>query len=83
LFEEGFIMSVTFPFSTTGELAEELGVQGWRIARLFELGLLPEPPRCGGRRVIPEEMVPDIVALLEKKGVAPKGKERVSDALDS
>jgi hypothetical protein len=53
---------------STGLLGDELGVQGWRIARLFETGLVPEPPRVAGRRLIPESMVPEIVRALEEKG---------------
>ena len=40
------ILTKTPPCITTGELGETLGVQSWRIARLFELGALPEA-RCG------------------------------------
>lgn len=57
--------------SSTGLLGDELGVQGWRIARLFELGLVPEPPRLAGRRLIPETMVPEIVRALKEKGWLP------------
>ena len=51
---------------STGLLGDELGVQGWRIARLFEQGLVPEPPRVAGRRLIPESMVPQIIRALKK-----------------
>jgi hypothetical protein len=51
-----------------GDVGDGLQVQCWRIARLFELGLLPEPPRVGGRRLIPVTMIPDIVALLRDRG---------------
>jgi hypothetical protein len=54
--------------TSIGELAEALGVQSWRIARLFELGLVPEPPRVSGRRAIPGEMVPAIIAALRDRG---------------
>jgi hypothetical protein len=51
-----------------GDLGDLLNVQCWRIARLFELGVLSEPPRIGGRRLIPESMIPTIVAKLRERG---------------
>jgi DNA-binding MarR family transcriptional regulator len=53
---------------STGELGDELGVQAWRINRLFALGLVEEPDRVAGRRMIPRSMVPRIVAALEERG---------------
>jgi hypothetical protein len=53
---------------STGDVGDVLRVQCWRIARLFEQGLLPEPPRVGGRRLIPGSMIPGIVALLRERG---------------
>ncbi len=53
---------------TSGELGDLLGVQAWRIARLFELGLLEEPLRVGGRRLIPRSMLPMIVCALRDRG---------------
>ena len=64
----------TPPFLTTGELGDLIAVQSWRIARLFELGLLPEPPRSGGRRLIPKEMVPDVVDALRLRGWLPESE---------
>jgi hypothetical protein len=60
--------ATTIPHFTTGELGDFLGVQAWRIARLFELGILVEPPRVGGRRLIPQSMIPDIVDALRTRG---------------
>jgi hypothetical protein len=51
-----------------GDLGDRLHVQCWRIARLFEQEILPEPLRIGGRRFIPGSMVPDIVAALRERG---------------
>jgi hypothetical protein len=53
---------------STGELGDELGVQAWRINRLFELGIVAEPPRVAGRRMIPRILVPEIVRALEQRG---------------
>ena len=58
-------------FISIGELADKVGVQSWRIARLFESGVLVEPPRIANRRVIPETMVPKIVAALQERGWLP------------
>jgi hypothetical protein len=56
------------PYLSLGELADSLGVQSWRIARLFELGVLPEPPRIGRQRAIPKGEVPAVVDALRKRG---------------
>ena len=56
------------PFVSIGEVAEMLNIQSWRVARLFELGLLPEPPRSSGRRMIPKSMLPQIVDALRARG---------------
>ena len=59
------------PFLSTGDLGDTLGVQSWRIARLFELGVLPEPQRIGNRRLIPKSMVPRVVDALRERGWLP------------
>lgn len=59
-------------YVTTGELGDHLGVQAWRIARLFELGILPEPQRIGNRRLIPKSMIPAIVDALRDRGWLPQ-----------
>lgn len=53
---------------TCGELGDTLGVQAWRIARIFEVGIVDEPPRVGGRRLIPQALIPEIVDALRAKG---------------
>jgi len=63
------------PYATTGELGDSLGVQSWRIARLFESGALPEPQRIGGRRLIPRSMVCDVVDALRNRGWLPAAEE--------
>jgi DNA-binding transcriptional MerR regulator len=40
------------PYLTLGAAAQRLGCQAWQIRRLFERGLLPEPPRVGAYRVL-------------------------------
>ena len=58
--------------TSIGEVASRLNVQSWRIARLFELGVLDEPPRLSNRRVIPESLVPSIQEALRKRGWLPQ-----------
>jgi hypothetical protein len=43
----------TVPYLTPGEVAVCLGVRDWQVLRLFQRGLLPEPPRLGRNRAIP------------------------------
>lgn len=56
---------------TTGELGDFLGVQAWKIARLFELGEVAEPPRVGGRRLIPQSMIGAVIDGLRSHGWLP------------
>jgi hypothetical protein len=56
------------PYLSLGEVADLLSVQSWRIARLFELGVLPEPGRVAGRRMIPNDMVPEVADALRARG---------------
>jgi hypothetical protein len=65
-------------FLSLGELADLLSVQSWRIARLFELGILPEPERIAGRRVIPKEMIPQIVDALRSRGWLSRPSEMIT-----
>ena len=62
-------MPTTYPSHfSSGELGDLLGIQAWKVSRLFELGVLKEPPRVGGRRLIPKSMVPEIVDALRERG---------------
>ncbi len=63
---------------TTRQVDELLGVKAWRVQRLFELGVLPEPPRFAGRRVVPGKMIPDIVDGLRSRNWLPAGGEVTS-----
>ena len=56
------------PFLSLGEIADLLSVQSWRICALFELGLLQEPERVSGRRMIPKEQIPEVIDALRSKG---------------
>jgi predicted DNA-binding transcriptional regulator AlpA len=63
-------MSATneLPYLTLGQVAERLGCQSWQVLRLFQRGLLPEPPRIGINRVVHRDRIPEIKAALEKAG---------------
>lgn len=54
--------------ASLGELGDLLRVQSWRIARLFETGVVDDVPRVGGRRVIPRARIEDIRKALLAKG---------------
>jgi hypothetical protein len=56
---------------SVGELADCYRIQSWRISRLFELGLVEEPPRVAGRRMIPHSLIPAIEEALRAKGWLP------------
>lgn len=56
------------PYLSLGEVADHLSVQSWRIARLFELGVLPEPERVAGRRMISTDLIPAVAEALRARG---------------
>ena len=72
--------SGTPPYVGLGDLGDTLGVQSWRIARLFETGALPEPPRIGRRRLIPKGMIPEIVDCLRARGWLPPSDPAASSS---
>jgi hypothetical protein len=60
---------------TTAEAAREIteshgppSIEEWQVRRLFEDGILPEPPRFGQKRVILRVALPSIVEALRKRG---------------
>ena len=69
------MQTATPPYLSLGQLGDLLGVQSWRIARLFEMGVLPEPPRIANRRLIPKANIPDIVDALRARGWLSKEAE--------
>ena len=52
---------------STREVAELLGVEKWRVQRLFESGDVPDVPRFAGKRVVPSTMLPQIVDALRNR----------------
>lgn len=62
---------------SVGEMADSITkatgvvVLPWRVTRLFELRLFPDPPRVGGRRVIPESLQPQLIRAMRDRGWIP------------
>jgi DNA-binding transcriptional MerR regulator len=56
---------------TIGAVAKHFGVSAWKIRRLFEAGILPEPGRVGSYRVIAPEALPEIEDALRRRGYLP------------
>jgi hypothetical protein len=56
------------PYLTVGAIAARLGCRPWQVRRLFERGLLPQPPRVGAYRVIPAADLPKVKAALCRAG---------------
>lgn len=53
---------------STGQVAEILGMQTWRIQHMFDRGLTPEPRRFGRFRMFTRADVPVIEAAARKAG---------------
>ncbi len=53
---------------TIGPLARRFGVSAWKVRRVFERGLLPEPGRAGCYRILPESDLPALEAALRRAG---------------
>ena len=58
-------------FLSTRQLADLLGVETWRVRRLYEDGTLDEPSRFAGRRCIPQSHIPAICDALRARGWLP------------
>ena len=56
---------------STREVADLVGVDVWKVQRLFESGALNEPPRFAGKRAIHRDMLPAIVDALRDRGWLP------------
>jgi hypothetical protein len=53
---------------TTRQVADQFGTDEWRVRRLFEDGTLPEPGKFGGKRAIPQSLLPSIKEFLGARG---------------
>jgi hypothetical protein len=56
------------PFLSLGEAATELGCKDWHVRQVFARGLVPEPERVGGKRLIPRSLLGDIRRALLAAG---------------
>ncbi len=56
------------PLLTTRDVAALLGVDEWRVRRVYEDGTLPEPSRLGGIRVLTGADLPAIIDALRDRG---------------
>ena len=65
-------MKKLFSTRTAGEV---VGVEEWRVRRLYESGALDEPARFAGRRVITPDQMPAIVDELRKRGWLPTSEQ--------
>lgn len=52
---------------STNDVAKLFRVPAWQIRRLYEVGALPEPPMAGGRRMIDESQLPEIIEALRRR----------------
>ena len=53
---------------TTRQVAELLGVDTWKVRRLFENGTVEEPPKFGGKRAIPASLIPTLCEAMQARG---------------
>ena len=53
---------------TTRQVADRFSTDEWRVRRLFEDGTLPEPGKFGGKRAIPQSLLPLIEEFLRARG---------------
>lgn len=56
---------------TTGEAARLIGCPEWRVGRLYVRGVLPEPRRHAGARLLTPDDVELVRAALVEQGVIP------------
>jgi hypothetical protein len=59
------------PGLTLGDIARHYGRPVWMVRRLYERGILSEPPRVGGYRVVPPADVPLVEAAMRRAGYLP------------
>ena len=55
-------------FLTSGQVANRFGCKIYHVHRIFDMGMLPQPPRVGKQRVIDPELLPLIRESLLKAG---------------
>jgi hypothetical protein len=63
------------PYLTVGAIARRLGCAPWQVRRLFERGLLPQPPRVGAYRVVAAADLGRVAEALRQAGYLPAESE--------
>jgi hypothetical protein len=63
------------PGRTLGDIARHHDRPVWMVRRVFERGLLPEPARIGGYRVVPLTDVPLVEAAMRRAGYLPAAEQ--------
>ena len=66
------------PQYTLGALARRYGVPVWKLRRLFERRLLPEPGRVGNYRVVQARDLPEVERALRAAGYLSGGQARAT-----
>jgi len=61
---------------TLGDLARHFGIPLWKIQRIYQRGLLAQPRRIGGYRIVNARDLPVIAAALRTAGYLAKRKTR-------
>jgi hypothetical protein len=52
----------------TRDAARVLGVEPWQVARLYQKGLVDEPPRVGNSRVLTPQDLPALRTAFQEAG---------------
>ena len=65
-------MTAILEYFSTADLAHTLGVEEWRVRRLYEEGTLPEPQRFAGRRAISIADLDTVADALKSRGWLPE-----------
>lgn len=60
--------NTTSSMMTLGQVADHFSVQVWRVRRLYERGLLAEPVRFQGARVVMRDQLPVVEKALRAAG---------------
>jgi hypothetical protein len=61
-------MDANATFLTLGQVAKQIGIKVWKVRRVYERGLLAEPSRIGGYRVVTATELPTLLETLRAVG---------------
>ena len=60
---------------TLGQVGDHYRIQGWKVARLFDRGILPPPRKVGVYRVVSRDQLPVIEEALRRAGYLPAERQ--------